>query len=49
VTTGVSAIEALTSGEALIFDANGVQQPRLVKGLNIIRTKDGKTRKVMVK
>lgn len=48
-TTGINAIKALADGEALIFDANGVQQPRLTKGLNIIRTKDGRTQKVMVK
>ena len=46
---GIDAIEALTSGEALIYDVNGVRQPRLVKGLNIIRTKDGRTQKIMVR
>jgi hypothetical protein len=48
-TTTISAVKALADGDALIFDANGVQQPRLTKGLNIIRTKDGRTQKVMVK
>ena len=48
-TTGISAIEALANGDAQIFNVNGVQQPRLMKGLNIIVTKDGKTHKVMVK
>ena len=48
-TTGISAIEALANGDAQIFNVNGVQQPRLTKGLNIIVTKDGKTHKVMVK
>ena len=47
-TTGISAIEALANGDAQIFNVNGVQQPRLMKGLNIIVTKDGKTHKVMV-
>ena len=48
-TTGISAIEALANGDAQIYNVNGVQQPRLMKGLNIIVTKDGKTHKVMVK
>lgn len=47
--TAINAIEALTSGKAQIFDANGVQQSRLQKGLNIVRTQEGKTVKVMVK
>ena len=47
--TAVGAVKALTEGEALIYDMNGVQQPRLKKGMNIIRTKDGRTQKVMVK
>ena len=47
--TGISAIEALTSGEAQIFDINGVQQPGLQKGMNIIRKADGQSYKVMVK
>ena len=32
-----------------IYDASGRKQSQLQKGLNIVRTKDGKTRKVMVK
>ena len=48
-TTGINAVEALANGDAQIFNVNGVQQPRLMKGLNIIVTKDGKTHKVMVK
>ena len=49
VIDGINAVKALTEGEALIYDMNGVQQPRLKKGMNIIRTKDGRTQKVMVK
>ena len=49
VVDGINAVKALTEGEALIYDMNGVQQPRLKKGMNIIRTKDGRTQKVMVK
>lgn len=48
-TTGIKALEALTSGEVEFFDANGVKQPALRKGLNIVKTKSGKTHKVMVK
>ena len=48
-TTGINAINALIGGNAEIFDANGRAQQRLVKGMNIIRTKDGKIQKVMVK
>jgi hypothetical protein len=47
--TAINAIEAMTSGTAQIFDASGVQQQRLQKGLNIIHTQDGKNVKVMVK
>ena len=48
-TTGISAIQALTAGEAEIYGANGVRQNSLQKGVNIIKTKDGKSMKVMVK
>ena len=46
---GIETVKALTSGEALIYNVNGVRQPRLMKGLNIVRTRDGRTTKVMVK
>lgn len=48
-TTGIAAIEALTAGNAQIFNAAGAQQPRLQKGMNIIRKADGTSYKVMVK
>jgi hypothetical protein len=47
-TTGIDAINALSSGSATIYSADGHQLPALQKGLNIIKT-DGKTYKVMVK
>ncbi len=47
--TGISAIEALTAGDVQIFNAAGAQQPRLQKGMNIIRKADGTSYKVMVK
>lgn len=48
-TTAISAIEALTSGRAQVFSANGAQLPGLQKGVNIIRQADGKSYKVVVK
>lgn len=48
-TTGINAIEALTSGDAQIFNAAGAQLPKLQKGMNIIRKADGTSFKVMVK
>ncbi len=47
--TGIEAINALTSGEAIIFNASGVKVPSLQKGMNIVRMKNGKTQKIMVK
>ena len=49
VTNGINAIEALTEGNVGIFNAAGVQQPRLQKGLNIVKKADGTSFKVMVK
>lgn len=47
--TAIGALKALTSGDAEIYDVNGRKQAKLQKGVNIIRTKDGRTQKVMVK
>mgnify|MGYP002622416564 CR=1 FL=1 len=47
--TGISALEVLTSGNARIYNTSGVRQNNLQKGLNIIQTEDGTTRKVFVK
>ncbi len=47
--TAIKAINALTSGKAEIFNASGAKIPALQKGMNIIRTADGKSQKVMVK
>jgi hypothetical protein len=46
--TAIRAIEALTSGEAEIYNAAGARQNSLQKGVNIIK-QSGKTMKVMVK
>lgn len=48
-TTGINAINALTAGKAEIFSVAGARIPSLQKGVNIIRTADGKTTKVLVK
>ena len=47
-TTGIDAINALTSGSATIYSVDGRHLPSLQKGLNIVKT-NGKTYKVMVK
>ena len=47
--TAVEAIKALTSGKAQYFDLNGVKQSTFRQGVNILRTEDGKTLKVVVK
>ena len=48
--TGISDMfEELNSGEAQIYDASGAKLNGLQKGINIIRTSDGKTKKVLVK
>lgn len=46
--TAISAIEALTSGKAEIYSANGAKQDKLAKGVNILNV-NGKTVKVLVK
>ena len=46
---GINAINALTAGKAEIFSVAGARIPSLQKGVNIIRTADGKTTKVLVK
>ncbi len=47
-TTGINAINALTSGDATFYDANGRQTNKLQKGLNIVKA-NGKTYKMVVK
>lgn len=49
LTTGITAVEALTSGDTQIFNAAGALLPTLQKGMNIIRKADGTSYKVMVK
>ena len=47
--TAIEAIKALTSGKAQYFDLNGVKLNTFRRGVNILRTEDGKTIKVVVK
>lgn len=47
--TAIEAIKALTSGKTQYFDLNGVKQNTFRRGVNILRTEDGKTIKVVVK
>lgn len=47
--TAIGALKALTNGEAEVYNLNGRRQTKLQKGVNIVKTKDGRTQKVMVK
>ena len=50
VVDGISTINAeVANGEAQLFTIDGVQIAKLQKGLNIVRTADGKVKKVLVK
>ena len=50
VTDGISTINAeAANGEAQLFTIDGVQIAKLQKGLNIVRSADGKVKKVLVK
>ena len=50
VTDGISTINAeVANGEAQLFSVDGVQIAKLQKGLNIVRSADGKVKKVLVK
>ena len=50
VTDGISTINAeAANGEAQLFTVDGVQISKLQKGLNIVRSADGKVKKVLVK
>ena len=50
VVDGISSINAeVANGETQLFTVNGVKLNKLQKGLNIVRTADGKVKKVLVK
>ena len=46
--TGINAT-TVAEGEVEFFTVNGVKLNKLQKGLNIVRTADGKVKKVLVK
>ena len=47
--TGISQIMSAENGDVMIFTIDGKRVDNLKKGMNIIRMKDGTTRKVVVK
>ncbi len=48
--TAINAINALTSGKIeTIYNASGVRQPSLQKGMNIVKMSDGTIQKILVK
>ena len=50
VVDGISTINVeVANGEAQLFTVDGVKLSKLQKGLNIVRTADGKVKKVLVK
>jgi hypothetical protein len=48
-TTAIDALKALSEGNVEIYSTNGARIQTLQKGINIIKTADGKIKKVMVK
>ena len=48
-TTGIDAIDALNDAEAEYYDLSGKRLHELQKGVNIVRMKSGKTKKVIIK
>lgn len=49
VFTAVDAIEVITNGKTQFYDLRGVRTHGLKRGVNIVRTDDGKVMKVVVK
>ena len=49
VVDGISTINAETANGVQLFTVDGVKLSKLQKGLNIVRTADGKVKKVLVK
>ena len=48
-TTGIDAIDALNDAEAEYYDLSGKRLDEPQKGVNIVRMKSGKTKKVIIK
>ena len=49
IDTGVKGIMLTQQGEDTVYDINGVRRTSTRRGLNIIRTADGKTKKLFIK
>ena len=47
--SGIKAMEINAGDNIIIYNMNGVRQPEPKKGLNIVRTSDGRAKKVVVK
>ena len=48
-TTGIDAIDAINDAEAEYYDLSGKRLDELQKGVNIVRMKSGKTKKIIIK
>ena len=48
-TTGIEAIDALNDAEAEYYDLSGKRLDELQRGVNIVRMKSGKTKKIIIK
>ena len=48
-TTGIDAIDALNDAEAAYYDLSGKRLDEPQKGVNIVRMKSGKTKKIIIK
>ena len=48
-TTGINAIDALNDAEAEYYDLSGKRLDEPQKGVNIVRMKSGKTKKIIIK
>ena len=48
-TTGIDAIDALNDAEAEYYDLSGKRLDELQRGVNIVRMKSGKTKKIIIK
>ena len=47
-TTGIKDVTVDADNKVLYFDASGRKLEKLQKGLNIVKTSDGKTKKVII-
>ena len=48
-TTGIDAIDAINDAEAEYYDLSGKRLDELQRGVNIVRMKSGKTKKIIIK